>query len=736
MPDGQSDERQFHCYIKCAAMAVLIFLVSSACGAQTTPADEPPSAQSLQALTKNPELMKELGKLMEKLQHGIQYPPPRDKSRLLPLLPESTIFYSASPNYGEALRQALVIFRKELEESPALRDWWLHGPLAASGPKVEDALDKASQLSQFLGDEIVVSGAPKNREPDLLIVAEVRKPGLKNFLQQTLKDLSPKSNPPVRIYDQQELDNAMDSGSSQELKVLVRPDYVVAAPDLASLRSFNTQMERGGLEFASTSFGQRVARAYDGGVTGLGAVDLQNLLKQIPIEKKQSQMLFQRTGFADMKYLVWEHKGGAGQAVSQAELSFTGPRHGIASWLAAPAPLGSLDFLSPKAMLAGAAQLKNPAQILDDVMELAEVTSPNASAGLAQIEQMLNLNLNEDLLNLLRGEIAFELDDISPPLPAWKVLLRVKDPIHLQQTLTTLLAAAHLVAEPSDEGGISYYTVRIPSAKAKSEVIYAFADDYLIAASTREGVAQAIRLHQSGESLGKSKRFLASIPPGHPSGVSGMLYEDPITLVSRSLRQVAPEIVGPIENLAGQTPMVLICGYGEETAIRKESSNVAFDAGVVLVAAAIAIPNLLRSRIAANEASAVGSVRTLVTAQVTYASLYPERGFARDLATLGPDPAGTTASSADHAAIIDATLGNPICTAGEWCVKSGYRFIITPDCKQRVCADFVAVGTPVSTDTGVRSFCSTSDGIIRFNADPPLTSPISASECRAWRPLQ
>ena len=61
----------------------------------------------------------------------------------------------------------------------------------------------------------------------------------------------------------------------------------------------------------------------------------------------------QRTGFGDVKYLVWEHKSVADQAVSQAELSFIGPRHGVASWLAVPALLGSLDFVSPKAMLAG-----------------------------------------------------------------------------------------------------------------------------------------------------------------------------------------------------------------------------------------------------------------------------------------------------------------------------------------------------------------------------------------------
>ena len=70
---------------------------------------------------------------------------------------ESTVFYAAFPNYGEASHQALKIFQKELQVSPVLRAWWQHGELATAGPKVEDALEKIYQLSQFLGDELTVS---------------------------------------------------------------------------------------------------------------------------------------------------------------------------------------------------------------------------------------------------------------------------------------------------------------------------------------------------------------------------------------------------------------------------------------------------------------------------------------------------------------------------------------------------------------------------------------------------
>ena len=69
---------------------------------------------------------------------------------------------------------------------------------------------------------------------------------------------------------------------------------------------------------------------------------------------------------------------------------------------------------------------------------------------------------------------------------------------------------------------------------------------------------------------------------------------------------------------------------------------------IILIIAAIAIPNLLRSRIAANEASAVGSLRTINTAEVTYASTYPSNGFASALTTLGPPSGGGSVAHRDR----------------------------------------------------------------------------------------
>jgi hypothetical protein len=761
MAYAQSSEQRRHNYfIQCVTVAAMIFSLTSAAGAQAKPADHPDVALP-QDLTKNPGLLPEFGQLLEKLQHEVQVPSARGQSRLLPLLPASTVFYAAFPNYGDASHQALAIFQREVQQSPVLRAWWEQGELAANGPKVEDALEKVYQFSQYLGDEIVVSGATEEgKTPSLLILAELRKPGLKDFIQQMAKELGGNSEPGIRVLGVQELATAKDTQPAQQLVIVVRPDFVIGATSVAALRSFNDRLDRKSREFASTPFGQRVSQAYEGGATVVAAADLQKILSQVPLGGEQNQKMFQRTGFADVKYLVWEHKSIDGQAGSQVELSFTGPRHGVASWLASPGPLGSLDFVSPKAVMAGAVRLKDPSQIFEDVKDLATAQNPNALAALAQMEQGLKLSLQDDLLSRLSGEIAYEADSFAPPNaaapnvarsnvapsnvepsnpaasnPAWRVILKVNDADRLQSTLNTLLATMHMSAQQSEDGGVAYDTFRIPAGQKTTEITYAFVDGYWIVASSRETVTEAIRVHRSGESLAKSKKFLAALPPGHSSEVSALIYEDPTAVAALTLRQVSPAIAASLSHTTAEATPVVIAAYGEESALREASRSAGVDASAILVGAAIAIPNLLRARIAANDSSAVANIRTANTAQIIYSSSYPQRGFARDFASLGPDPRGTGFSSADHASVIDAALGNASCTAGAWCTKSGYQFRITAVCKKR-CDEYVVVGTPVSSNTGTRNLCSTSDGVVRYGTGPPHTSPVSVAECQTWSPLQ
>jgi type IV pilus assembly protein PilA len=124
---------------------------------------------------------------------------------------------------------------------------------------------------------------------------------------------------------------------------------------------------------------------------------------------------------------------------------------------------------------------------------------------------------------------------------------------------------------------------------------------------------------------------------------------------------------------------------------------------IILIIAAIAIPNLLRSRIAANEASAVGSIRTINTSEVTYASTYPQVGF-NTLAALGG--AGGTLSGAG---LVDSVLASG--------TKSGYVFAITTAGATGTgpSTTYDVHGDPQNSQTGQRHFFSDQSGVIRFN---------------------
>jgi type IV pilus assembly protein PilA len=134
---------------------------------------------------------------------------------------------------------------------------------------------------------------------------------------------------------------------------------------------------------------------------------------------------------------------------------------------------------------------------------------------------------------------------------------------------------------------------------------------------------------------------------------------------------------------------------------------------IILIVAAIAIPNLLSARMSANEASAVQSVRTIQTAETTYATTYPSLGFSATLAYLGGASNAACVASPTQACLIDNVLSSG--------TKDGYVITwtgdgLTPSFSYNINADPAVRGA-----TGRRSFYSNYPGVIRYNALGPAT---------------
>ncbi len=143
---------------------------------------------------------------------------------------------------------------------------------------------------------------------------------------------------------------------------------------------------------------------------------------------------------------------------------------------------------------------------------------------------------------------------------------------------------------------------------------------------------------------------------------------------------------------------------------------------IILIIAAIAIPNMTRAKITANESSAVSSMRTINTAQVAYSTAFPTVGYADNLSKLAP-PAGGGPPTSTAAGLIDQVLG----CATQPCKKSGYLFSITNPKGSNPVAGYDLYGTPqLVGNSGIRGYCSSEIHLVLMdmNGGTNCTQPV------------
>jgi type IV pilus assembly protein PilA len=146
---------------------------------------------------------------------------------------------------------------------------------------------------------------------------------------------------------------------------------------------------------------------------------------------------------------------------------------------------------------------------------------------------------------------------------------------------------------------------------------------------------------------------------------------------------------------------------------------------IILIIAAIAIPNLMRARMSANESSAVGSVRSINTAEISYNAAYSNLGFTTTLSQLGGPAGAACVPSTSSGCFIDSVLSSG--------TKSGYTFklaIGSSPVVGGVTPSYSIIATPITANqTGVRYFCSFEDAVVRSSTGAiaaPCTAAITA----------
>ncbi|HVH86885.1 MAG TPA: FecR domain-containing protein [Terriglobales bacterium] len=530
-------------------------------------------------------LLAEFAKFQKSVIEKVTLPGLRYDSRLLQVVPNGSVVYAGVPNYGEALNQAHKLFEVQLSQSRVLREWWQQqGPGRNNGGvDFNRALETIHSLSQYVGNEIVFSctGGPGHEGAPLAIAQTVR-PGLREFLLSQMQQS--KAPQDLHLLSAQDLKTV--TPQNRGLYVLITREFVAASPSLSTLAQVNSQWSStDGSGFMQSDFGKRIASEYTSGAGLLVAVNLEQIesyhasMAQAPHHEE----MLQSTGFANVKYLIAQRKDYDGKASNTAELSFNGPRAGIASWLATPAAIGALDFITPNAAAVGAFVSKSPALMVDDLFAIATHANPNGEASLAKAQAELNLDLRNDLAASLGGEAALALDGPLLPTPSWKLIVEVYDPSRLQYSIGKLADAVNRSAAENNRPGLkidehevhgqTFYTIRSQDPLIPAEVHYTFADGYLVAAASQALVRESLRTRSKGDSISHSDNFRALFPADQHANVSGLIYQNLAPVVAPIKGQLSASQLQSMEALVENSEPSVICAYGDENEIELASNS-------------------------------------------------------------------------------------------------------------------------------------------------------------------
>lgn len=458
----------------------------------------------------------------------------RTSTRLLDAMPDGTVFYAALPNLSGTVADFYDALAPRLSANPALAAWWTAGPGAAERQaEVKRLLDALRDWGSWLGEEVVVSLGTRadGRPGEPLALATLTRAGFREHLEAELARAGGKAH--VRVVGSA----AEATGAAGDtLYLWIRDDLVAAAPDAAVLGRLEAALSGSGA-FGSGTFHARLAEAYRDGVDLLVGVDAKALLASAATGgsgQPGAGDALRASGLLDVEHLIVEHRSRGGASSGRAVLTFGAERRGLAAWLAAPAPMGALSFVSSGATAAVAVVTKEPALLVDDLFAIASASRPDFQAKLAQAEERLGFSLKDDLAEVLGGDAALAVDGPLLPTPAVKLVVEVYDPPRLQATIVKLVSLLDAEAKKAGRPGVRLVTEAaggltvhaLVSGDGVSRLQYAFVDGYLVAAPEKALLVRAAEAHASGDTLLTAPKLVALLPGEGPLDFSMLAFQD------------------------------------------------------------------------------------------------------------------------------------------------------------------------------------------------------------------
>jgi hypothetical protein len=533
--------------------------------------------------------------VLQKQFAAIPGPGLRYSSDLLAYVPDHTVVYAAIPNLANTLGEATRLFQDRLQQSPTLRNW-LKQQQKGNGPKLEDVLNQVKTFNSYLGDEIVFAMAKDGTEYAApVVLAKVRQGGLEAFLQKEGRKLS---SDPSQVTLQVVHDPwSVAPAANRPLLVYLNNDMLIASPDVAELQRTAMRVKQGSAgAFSETPFYQQIARSYQQGAEYLFCADMEQIMAQNVQAGSTGHEL--PPGIGDVRYLTMEHREIAGKPENRADLMFASQRQGVASWLEAPASMGSLEFVSPNASMVTSAVIKNPRSIMEEVFKMIGSGDPRFTEHLAEFESKTGINVLNDMAAPLGSEVTMAFDGAMIPTPRWKLIFEVYDPTTLQSTIAKLVdtfnregnAQGHTLQLTSRQvGSRTYFTISSPN-QLNAEVDYTFVDSYLIAAPDIATISRAIQSREAGFTLTHSSTFQALLPSDGYTNFSAIYYHNigpvvgPLVQQLKSSGALTAQQQQSVDALTANTAPGLIYAYGEPDRIVVASNTgfMGFDLGTLL----------------------------------------------------------------------------------------------------------------------------------------------------------
>jgi len=527
----------------------------------------------------------------------VAQPGVRNSTRLLDLMPENTVIYVALPNLTATLTESHRIMQERINQNPALREWW-EKERSHRGPNMDQVMGTIREFGDYLGEEIAVSvGIDDKGEPvSPLVLAELKNSaGFRQFLEQQIAKYEggAKDKPQIQFVDNPltatEATADSDQKRNDRLYVWISNDLFAASPRLQELQVLAAASQKGGINgFTGTPFRARIAQIYQEGAGLVVAANLETVLAQTRATRANSndaekhENALKQLGILNLKYFVLDQNESAGKTHTRASLSFNEAQRGIPSWLAAPGPMGSLEYISPEANVAAGFVVKNPVAMVDDLLGVLETVSPGLRNNLDQLQKDHGLDIRKDFATPLGGEFAFAIDGPILPTPSWKMIFEVNDAQHLQQTFERVVteinkeAAKHgkagLAWDHADLGGRPYYTLK--STDFGVEVNYTYANGYMIVGPSRALVQLAVQTKENGNTLVRSAKFTAGLPVDGNANFSAVFYHNLGPLVqpfadriANSANHLPQEQQQAIKQMAADLPPTLAYAYAQGDSI-------------------------------------------------------------------------------------------------------------------------------------------------------------------------